>query len=313
MDQLTIKVLDVTALEPRMKHPTIFAWFDKLAGGEEFMIHNDHDPKPLYYQLLGERGNTFTWEYIENGPEDWLVKIGKLPEGAAEQTIGEIAAKDLRKVEVFKKYGLDFCCGGKKTVKEACLEKGLDVTKIEKELQETNQQNPVAALNFSDWKPEFLAEYIVNVHHGYIKKVMPDLVQYAVKVRNVHAGSHPELMEVAQLVQILENELREHLQEEEELVFPAIKKLSAGANKSNDFENLDKSIQLMEDEHDEVGKILARLREITGGYTLPSDACASYTLLYNTLNSFENDMFTHIHLENNILFPSAAEQLKNLN
>ncbi|HEU5364618.1 MAG TPA: DUF542 domain-containing protein, partial [Hanamia sp.] len=113
-------ILNVTAIEPKLKHPTIFAKFDELKAGESLTIHNDHDPKPLYYQLLGERGNIFTWEYLEQGPKLWRIKISKRPEGMAEETLGEIAAKDLRKAEVFKKYGLDFCCGGKKTVKEAC-------------------------------------------------------------------------------------------------------------------------------------------------------------------------------------------------
>src|SRR5688572_10530825 len=135
-------ILNVTLLQPREKHPTIFARFDKLAEGQSFTIHNDHDPKPLYYQLLGERGNIFTWEYMEQGPEWWRVRIGKRFTGQDEETLGQIAAKDLRKAEIFKKYGLDFCCGGKKTVKEACAEKSLDVTKVEQELQQADK-NPV--------------------------------------------------------------------------------------------------------------------------------------------------------------------------
>lgn len=306
--EATIKILDVTSLEPRMKHPTIFAWFDGLEAGEEFMIHNDHDPKPLYYQLLGERGKNFTWQYVEQGPESWKVIIGKFPEGTSEATVGEIAAKDLRKVEVFKKYGLDFCCGGKKTLREACLEKGIDVTRIEKELQDTDKTNSFAELNFADWEPAFLAEYIVNVHHAYVRKVMPELVHYAKKVSNRHAEKHPELNEIAKLVLLLEKELPEHFSQEEEVVFPAIKAIFAGEPLSNsDIGNV---IDLMEDDHEEVGKILASLNKLTNGYTVPEDACASYTLLFNALNSLESDMFTHIHIENNILFPKAIERLQ---
>jgi regulator of cell morphogenesis and NO signaling len=135
----TENILNVTEIEPKLKHPTIFTRFDALKAGESLTILNDHDPKPLYYQLLGERGNIFTWEYQEQGPKLWRIKISKRPEGVADETLGEIAAKDLRKAEVFKKYGLDFCCGGKKTVKEACAEKGIDVTKVEQELQNSDK------------------------------------------------------------------------------------------------------------------------------------------------------------------------------
>lgn len=139
MDTTAENILNVTLLEPRQKHPTIFAEFDKLHEGESLIIHNDHDPKPLYYQLIGERGNIFTWEYQQQGPEWWKVKISKRRMSDSDETLGEIAAKDLRKAEVFKKYGLDFSCEGKKTVKEVCAEKGLDVTKIEQELQQLDK------------------------------------------------------------------------------------------------------------------------------------------------------------------------------
>src|SRR5688572_520850 len=141
METLTDNILDVTLLDPLQKHPTLFARFDELISGETLTIHNDHDPKPLYYQLLGERGNIFTWQYLEEGPEWWKVNITKRNDSEKDETLGEIAAKDLRKATIFKKYGLDFCCGGKKTVKEACAEKGLDVTKVEKELQQADISN----------------------------------------------------------------------------------------------------------------------------------------------------------------------------
>ena len=124
--------IDVTVLEPRMKHPTIFARFDELQGGESLIIHNDHDPQPVYYQLLGERGNIFKWQYLEQGPEIWEVRITKNTSEEGE-TIGELVAKDYRKAQVFKKYGLDFCCGGKKSVRAACEEKGIDADKVEPE------------------------------------------------------------------------------------------------------------------------------------------------------------------------------------
>jgi len=110
------EILDVTKIEPRLKHPTIFQCFDALSAGETFTILNDHDPKPLYYQLLGERGNIFTWNYLEQGPDWWRVVLTKPAPAAKIETVGQIVAKDIRKAEVFKKLGIDFCCGGKKSV-----------------------------------------------------------------------------------------------------------------------------------------------------------------------------------------------------
>ena len=89
-----METLDVTVIEPRLKHPTIFEKFDALSGGQAFIIHNDHDPKPLYYQLIGERGEVFDWEYLLNGPEIWEVKITKLNTGEKPASIGELVASE---------------------------------------------------------------------------------------------------------------------------------------------------------------------------------------------------------------------------
>ncbi|MBP9187788.1 MAG: DUF542 domain-containing protein, partial [Bacteroidia bacterium] len=193
MNTATENILNVTLLEPRQKHPTIFVRFDELNEGETLTIHNDHDPKPLYYQLLGERGNIFIWEYLESGPEWWKVNITKRKSGESDETLGEIAAKDLRKAEVFKKYGIDFCCGGKKTVKEACAEKGIDVTVVEQELQQADKLISSHPIPYNEWNLDFLADYILNTHHTYVRKNLPDLVAYAKKVAEVHGSQHPEL------------------------------------------------------------------------------------------------------------------------
>src|SRR6187431_1490186 len=210
MQTITENILDVTVLEPRQKHPTIFNRFDELSEGESLTIHNDHDPKPLYYQLLGERGNIFNWEYLEQGPEWWKVRISKHITGNNDETLGQIAAKDLSKTQIFKKYGLDFCCGGKKTVKEACAEKGLDVTKIEQELQQADKNPTTRPLPYGDWGLDFLADYIVNTHHSYVKKILPEIRGYAFKVAQVHGDSHPELRAVWQLVEEVSAELTSH-------------------------------------------------------------------------------------------------------
>ncbi|MEO7767315.1 MAG: iron-sulfur cluster repair di-iron protein [Ferruginibacter sp.] len=312
METIEENILNVTLLEPRQKHPTIFVRFDELEEGENLTIHNDHDPKPLYYQLLGERGNIFTWQYLEEGPETWKVRISKGNTGENEDTLGQIAAKDLRKAKIFKKYGLDFCCGGKKTVMEACAEKGLDVTRIEKELQNADQYPTSRPIPYGDWSLDFLADYIVNNHHSYVKQTLPDLCTYAAKVAKVHGAHHPELLRIHQLIQEINAELSAHLVKEEKVLFPYIKELVASTGKvlppqAAHFGTVQEPINLMEKEHELVGKNLAEIRVLSNDYTLPEDACASYSLLYRIMAEFEDDLFLHIHLENNILFPKALE------
>ena len=307
MEATLENILDVTVLEPRVKHPTIFQRYDDLAEGESLIIHNDHDPKPLYYQLLGERGNVFTWEYLEDGPKLWRIKIRKNIAGESEETLGEIAVKDLRKAEIFKKYGIDFCCGGKKTVKEACAEKGLDVTKVEQELQQVDKVQLTKGVPYDAWPIDFLADYIVNTHHSYVKKSIPDLLTYTKKIMQVHGGSHPELMEVYKLTKSVADELTEHMVSEETILFPYVKELvKADKNTVLNQETIG-SIAEMEAEHDAVGRMLERIRLITKDYTLPADSCASYALTFKLLQDFEDDLFLHIHLENNILFPKMIK------
>jgi len=318
MQTLTENILNVTLLEPRQKHPTIFVRFDELAEGETLTIHNDHDPKPLYYQLLGERGNIFVWEYLEQGPEWWIVNISKRITGENDETLGQIAAKDLRKAQIFKKYGLDFCCGGKKTVKQACAEKGLDATKIEQELQQADKLPSSRPLPYTDWSLDFLADYIVNTHHSYVVKTLPDLRSYAAKVRQVHGDHHPELIRIQVLVEAINAELTSHLVKEEKVLFPYIKALVAANNNTQPlqaahFGTVQNPINMMEMEHEAAGEYLAEIRGLSNDYTLPEDACASYSLLYRLLEEFEEDLHLHIHLENNILFPKALETEKKIN
>lgn len=308
-------ILNVTLIEPKLKHPTIFVRFDALQPGESLTIHNDHDPKPLYYQLLGERGNIFIWEYLEQGPILWRVKMTKKTAGEGDETLGEIAVKDLRKAQVFKKYGLDFCCGGKKTVKEACAEKGIDVTRVEQELQQADKivsTTSARPLPYNEWSLDFLADYISNTHHSYVRKMLPDLRSYSVKVSNVHGDQHPELLTVRQLTEAICDELSTHMIKEETVLFPYIKQLVASKTTGNKmqyghFNSVKTPIDMMEHEHEYVGKSLEKIRELTNNYSLPEDACASYAFLFKSLEEFENDLHIHVHLENNILFPKALE------
>lgn len=303
-------VLDVTRIEPRLKHPTIFDHFDSLEQGESFCILNDHDPKPLYYQLLGERGNIFTWEYLESGPEYWRVSIAKPAGKDASPTVGEIAAKDIKKAEVFKKLGIDFCCGGKKTLQEAAQSVGLNKEQLLQELENTTSiPSNGTQHDFSAWDPGFLADYIYHIHHKYIREQGPIIEQLADKVAVRHGAEHNELITLAEELHDLMEDLYQHLKKEEEKLFPFIKQSDKGGYTERQIEEI---IQAMEHEHESAGEELRRFRALTKDYTLPADACNSYTYLYEKIKEFETDLFQHIHLENNILFPKTIEIAKQI-
>ena len=118
--------------------------------------------------------------------------------GIKQPTIGELVAKDFRKAEIFKKYNLDFCCGGKKTVTEACNDKKVDYMEVEKELNTLDVINTTPSQNFDEWNLDFLVDYILNTHHEYVKKSIPLLIEYTSKVAKVHGGNHPEVINISQ-------------------------------------------------------------------------------------------------------------------
>lgn len=302
--------LDVTQIEPRLKHPTIFEHFDSLVQGEGFEILNDHDPKPLYYQLLGERGNIFTWEYVENGPEWWRVRIHKPAEqGHQKTTVGEIAAKDIKKAEVFKKLGIDFCCGGKKTLKQAAQSIGMDEAQLQQELENAKSSSSAGTQHdFGAWDIGFLADYITNVHHRYIREQGPIIEQLADKVSMRHGSEHHELYSLATGMHAFMQDLYQHIQQEEQKLFPIVKQLDTIS--VSDKNQLQDVIRYMEHEHEHAGDELRQFRSLTKDYKLPENACNSYTYLFEKIQEFENDLFQHIHLENNILFPKVIAMEK---
>lgn len=305
---ITAEILDVTQIEPRLKHPTIFQHFDHLDAGEAFVIDNDHDPKPLYYQLLGERGNVFTWDYLEEGPARWKVRIAKRGVSQNGETVGEIAAKDIRKAEVFKKMGIDFCCGGNKTLEEASKEAGVSEENLQAALKEVEKVPVSASQDYNKWELDFLTDYIVNTHHRYVKENADVVYGMAVKVAQRHGDHQPELNKLAQSVQHFLQDLMNHMAKEEQILFPAIKEAVA-AKRENTMSragiSVKQPVMMMQREHAISGEDLTYFRKLTNNYTLPENACNSYTYLFEKMKEFENDLHQHIHLENNILFPRA--------
>jgi regulator of cell morphogenesis and NO signaling len=221
-------------------------------------------------------------------------------------SIGEIVALDFRAASVFKEAGIDFCCGGKMSLEKACMEKGIDMTEVEHKLTGLESAPADKAHNFKAWEPGFLCDYIMNTHHKYVLKSLPELMFYTGKIASVHGDRHPELLEVASLFTDINRELLQHLKNEEEVVFPAIKEyLASGSDKSKAV--IAEQIKKLSAEHEFAGGAMDKINSITMNYKVPADGCNTYNVSFRLLQQFEDDLHVHVHLENNILFPNILK------
>ncbi|HWJ03626.1 MAG TPA: iron-sulfur cluster repair di-iron protein, partial [Verrucomicrobiae bacterium] len=206
--------------------------------------------------------------------------------------------------EIFKAHHIDFCCGGNRPLAEAIREQKLNEGELLNNLNSAFQQSQQFRHSELDWRSEplgKLVDHIINTHHAYVQRELPQISELVTKILRVHGANHAELSKVHRLFHNLKMELEQHLIKEEEILFPLIKQYE----KAPSGELLTRIKQVMgetEQEHDAAGDIIKELRHITGQYAIPADACTTFSLTYRKLEDFEADLFQHIHLENNILF-----------
>jgi regulator of cell morphogenesis and NO signaling len=206
--------------------------------------------------------------------------------------------------DLFKKHRIDFCCGGNIPLSQAAAEIGIDVERLLTELKEVLEKSQPSDTHLEVWTNSDslkIIDHIIDHYHNPLREEFLMLSPYVTKVSRVHGDNHPELLKVYDLFHQFRRELLEHMEKEETIVFPLIKKLA-----ENTVENREEAIGLiteLEKEHDIAGSILKELRSITSDYALPLDACGTYRLVYNRLEMMEEQTFMHVHLENNILFP----------
>ncbi|MEO5561895.1 MAG: iron-sulfur cluster repair di-iron protein [Chitinophagaceae bacterium] len=229
------------------------------------------------------------------------------------KSLGEIVNMDYRTASVFEKYKFDFCCKGKRTLEQACLESGQPEEGIVKELSVILDVPKISSGNPGNLSPTLLAEYIVTVHHAYVKKEMPRILAYLDKVVSKHGDQHPEIKKIALLFTELSVEMDLHMNKEEYVLFPRIAKVEKQILSQEDSDKgifyLKSPVMIMEQEHDHAGTIMAQIRELTNNYSVPANACTTYRLLFSCLEMFEADLHRHVHLENNLLFPKALKLL----
>ncbi|MBT0652534.1 iron-sulfur cluster repair di-iron protein [Geobacter luticola] len=229
-----------------------------------------------------------------------------------DNTIGEIVAADFRTSTVFENHGIDFCCGGNVALAATCTEKRLDLATLTSEL-EAVQNEPVGRdQNYSSWTLPFLADYIVNTHHVYLKENDEQIAAYARKIAGVHGAHHPEVIRIATIFEKIATDMVGHLKEEEEVFFPALKRADAARIAGvtpdvTDRETIRVSLIRLHREHEEIGDAIHEIRHLAKNYAIPDDVCNTFMLTYKKLSEFEDDLHKHVHLENNILFLKAAQ------
>lgn len=228
------------------------------------------------------------------------------------RTLSEIVKDNFRTAAVFEKYNLDFCCNGKRTLADACTEKGINSEDIINEIKSLADSVAEGKIRPDDWEPDFLVSYIINNHHSYVNRMLPVISAHTQKVASKHGENHPETKQVAEIFASINFEMKHHMMKEEKILFPHIIKLVGlsgyGVGESTPyFGTIKNPIAMMEAEHQSAGDGMSEIRNLTNNYTPPEDACETYKIALNELKEFEENLHKHVHLENNILFPKAIK------
>ncbi len=229
------------------------------------------------------------------------------------KTVRELTLEIPGATRVFEKAGIDYCCGGAKPFQEACAAAGVSTDEVVRSLEQAGESSGLVA-DATEWQTQplsKLASYIVSRHHVFTRDELARLDALLSKVCSVHGQNHAELFGIQPLFQDLNRDLIPHMQKEEMVLFPYIEQMEAAASEGKRapvpfFGTVQNPIRMMMMEHETAGEILKRIRQISGGFSVPKDGCISYETLYKALDALEQDLHQHIHLENNILFPRAV-------
>ena len=225
-------------------------------------------------------------------------------------TVGDIVAADFRAAAIFEDFGIDFCCGGQRSVVDACRTASADPDEVMRAIDALGTPDP-ADDDARHWTLDRLIDHIVVKHHGYVRQALPAIARHLAKLQQVHGERHPELARVASIFGDVSDELSQHLIKEEQVLFPYIRDLAGREKQScggamSPFGTIENPIRMMEREHQDAGDALDEIRDLTSGYATPGDGCTTYAVAMTELLHFERDLHRHIHLENNILFPRAV-------
>ena len=224
------------------------------------------------------------------------------------QTVGQMVVERPQRSRVFDRLHIDYCCGGKRTLEEACAKRGLDLKAVLAELEAFDAEAQGDAVRPANLTMTELADDIERTHHAYLREELPRLGNLVKKVSAVHGQAHPWLSGLTSVYAELVAELEPHMLKEEQILFPLIRELDqATTAPSFHCGSVGNPIRMMEMEHQNAGAALDRIREMTTDYEIPEGACNSFRAMLSGLEHLEADLHLHIHKENEILFPKASE------
>lgn len=220
----------------------------------------------------------------------------------------DVAVAFPQSLKILNRYNLDYFCGGKKPFAKVCDKAGLNAESILQEIQTAGGgYRSDSPIKFEAWNTSLLIDFIIQHHHQYIKDTLPQIIELLDKVCYAHRDDSPFLLEVRKLFNTLSGELLDHLSKEEEIFFPAVRRMSAQVEHnsttvhSNDIN--DPAIAVLESEHEMAGQIIKRIRSLTNNYTPPDHACPTLRITYIMINQFDKDLMQHVHIENKIPLP----------
>jgi regulator of cell morphogenesis and NO signaling len=228
-------------------------------------------------------------------------------------TVAELALGFPQSLKILRLYELDYCCEGKKPFREACTQHHLDALSVWHQIQ---KELPIPAGNqaqrFDRWDLPLLLDFIIQNHHEYLRIALPQLMELIEKVTLIHGPEFSELTEIQHHVSLLAEELLDHMPKEEEIIFPAIRRLATSPLSSSQsplLANTCMSISVLEREHYNITDAIKLLRSLTNQYQPPQNACPTFQITYRLLEELDDDLVQHIHLENNIVFPKVKFQI----
>ena len=222
------------------------------------------------------------------------------------QTVGSLVAERPSRSRIFERWGIDYCCGGKKPLDTACAEKSLDLNSVLGDLRGEAAEPADDQRVWTDARLSELVGHIVETHHAYLREALPRLTFLTEKVRDAHSQRHPELVALAETFAAFRTEMEAHTAKEEGVLFPYIAALERSSSLPTfQCSSVSNPIRVMEEEHEHAGEALETMRRQTNGYTVPENACNTYRAMLDALAELEADTHRHVHKENSLLFPRA--------